>query len=448
METTPASPPTVQVAPEPRPAPTLAPSLPTERISALDTVRGVALLGILLVNMRFFAQPIGMMEQVLPPAESSTLDALAHWFIKIFAEGKFYPLYSMLFGMGLVLMHERIKARGGSFAAVYPRRLAALLLIGLVHAFLLWYGDILIIYSVAGLILFAFAGARARTLLITGVALVGLAAFIAVAVMGPLTVLAHNQADVASVPILTEGTPLRRLFEGFGGEQPIQTLGDPRWMAYETEAYRDGPFVQAAGFRLLTWFSMVIGGFIFAGMAPHVVGMFFIGAGLMKLGIFKPHCAPLRMRFLLAGLVLGLPAVAAASLAPLIVPEPWGGVLILPTSFLFGPLISLAYLALVTRLVGSGRGGAVFTAVGNAGRMGLTCYLLETVLATSIMYWWGLGLFGAVTPAGELGLAVLIYAAVVLFANVWLRFAQFGPVEWLWRSITYWRVPRLRRVSG
>jgi uncharacterized protein len=456
METSPATPP----APTPQTRqserlsdlPELAPVAESDRIHALDVVRGVALLGILLVNMRFFAHPIGVYEQRSPAADAAALDALAHWLLKIFCEGKFYPLYSMLFGMGLVLMRSRALERGARFGPLYVRRLGALFLIGAVHAFLLWYGDILIIYSVAGLVLLCFAAARARTLLITGVAMVGAAVFIgmaatAVDVLSQELISPGGMQDV-SPPILTEGTPLERLVDGLSDrEQGIADPSDPRWLAYETEAYREGPFLQALGFRAVVYMGSLITMHILGGMGLHVLGMFFIGAGLMKLDVFAPEQRPLLRRLLAIGLGV-LPIVALITFAPHFATSPWWDVLLMPGFYLAGPLVSLGYLAAIALVVASGRAHALTRMVACAGRVGLTGYLMETVLATFVMYWWGLGLFGTVSPAEEVGLALVIYAIVVAFANVWLRFARFGPMEWAWRSATYLRVPRLLRTAG
>ena len=180
--------------------PRLDPTSERDRIGALDAVRGFALLGILFVNMRFFAMPVGFYEQWAPAENATTLDALAHWFIKIFCESKFYPLYSMLFGMGLVLQRASVLERGRAFTPLYLRRLSVLFLIGLVHAFCLWYGDILLIYSVAGLILLGFAGATARRLKTVGVGLIGLT-----------TVGVATLTLAASAMVLFDGVVLRDL---------------------------------------------------------------------------------------------------------------------------------------------------------------------------------------------------------------------------------------------
>jgi len=436
---------------EPRETPsTVSPSGPVKernRIGALDVVRGFALLGILFVNMRFFAMPLGLYEQWLPAEDATTLDVLAHWFIKIFCESKFYPLYAMLFGMGLVLQRTSALKRGRAFVPLYLRRLAVLFAIGLVHAILLWYGDILVVYSVAGLTLLCFARATARSLITVGVVLIGLTTVVIalVALVIPPTV----PADAASVPILTEGTPLARLFETFQDtEHPFTGPADPRWMAYETEAYREGPFVQALGFRAMSYVGSIVTVYILGGVGLHVLGMFSLGAGLMKVGIFDPDKRALRRRLALAGLLVGLPLVVVGAFLPLAVAGAGGEVPRDVLQCVGGSLMSLGYLAGVILLVQGGRFVRLTRTVASAGRMGLTGYLSETLLVTGLMYWWGFGLFGTISPAGEVGLTLVAYAAVVLISTLWLRVALFGPLEWAWRWLTYLRRPPLLRGGG
>ena len=153
--------------------PVLAPTQQVERIQIVDILRGFALFGILLVNMALFSRPF---QSILFPADPSMpwYDRAAEWLIHTLAEGKFYAMFSLLFGLGMVLLMERIQARGGRFVPLYVRRLLALLLIGLVHAFLIWPGDILILYALVGFPLILFRKARPRTLLIWAVILIAI----------------------------------------------------------------------------------------------------------------------------------------------------------------------------------------------------------------------------------------------------------------------------------
>jgi uncharacterized protein len=130
-----------------------------ERIQLIDILRGFALLGILLVNMHLFSHPVYAI-LLAPVTAPPLLDRIAEWFIRFAAEGKFYSLFSLLFGLGLTIQMSRAQARGSRFVPTYVRRLFFLLLIGMVHAFLIWTGDILILYALLGVLLILFRNAR------------------------------------------------------------------------------------------------------------------------------------------------------------------------------------------------------------------------------------------------------------------------------------------------
>ncbi|MEX2219113.1 MAG: hypothetical protein WD749_10180, partial [Phycisphaerales bacterium] len=147
----------------------LAPVAEGERIGAIDTTRGFALLGILVVNMQYFGEPFGTAIDHVPPRGGTTLDVGAFYIEKVLCEGKFYPLFSLLFGVGLAVQWSRAAARGRGFLAPGFRRLGALAVMGMAHGLLLWYGDILFVYATAGVWLLLMVWARARTLVLTAV---------------------------------------------------------------------------------------------------------------------------------------------------------------------------------------------------------------------------------------------------------------------------------------
>ncbi len=140
----------------------------SERIQIVDILRGFALFGILLVNMELFSHPI---QSFVLPADPNMpwYDQVAQWLVRFLAEGKFYALFSFLFGLGLTLQMGRVEARGGRFAPLYARRLLVLLVIGVIHAFFIWIGDILMLYALLGFVLLLFRKAKPRTLLIWAV---------------------------------------------------------------------------------------------------------------------------------------------------------------------------------------------------------------------------------------------------------------------------------------
>lgn len=451
-------------APGPADPAAAAPLAPSARLWAIDAARGLALLGILLVNIQSFAEPFGRFMATAPESDDLPT-AVAFYFVKIFCEGKFYPLFSLLFGIGLILQMNSVARSGGrSFAPLYLRRLLVLMLLGLTHALLLWYGDILFIYAFAGLFLMFARKLSGKVLLgigvglVLGAAVLGSAVGALMALGGPPPASApasapaevSNAAPASDPPAESASTPpalspAARLGEGFRTGKLQGPPDQPLWMSLETEAYRDGPWLDAFVFRAMTWGFFIIFGLL--GFGWHVIGMFFIGAGLMKLGLFAPEHRRVRARLALIGLVVGVPAAIASSLLATTPPAPlrtFGASFLL---FAGGPLVSLMYLCGISLLVDSGALTAVTRTLAAVGRMALTNYLSHTLICTFVFYHWGLAQFGLWTRTERLGLVFTIFLAQCIISPLWLSTFRFGPMEWLWRSLTYLRPqPMLRRT--
>lgn len=221
----------------------------------------------------------------------------------------------------------------------------------------------------------------------------------------------------------------------------VRSPNHPLWMETETEAFRNGPYLQAILFRLLTYTSFIV--FMLFGFWWHVLAMFFLGAALMKLRIFDPDRLGWHRWFVFLGTCVGLPIVVLETVLPTITDAAWAHVAMGPMGMLGGPLMSLGYLGAVTLLVASGRWRGITDALAAAGRMALTLYLCESVIATFIMYHWGLGQFGLIARPARMLLVLGVYLGLVLAANLWLRAFRMGPMEWVWRTATYLRLPRL-----
>lgn len=463
------------------------------RLVAMDVARGIALLGIFFVNIQLFAMPFGTYMQRGPESDD-VLTTLCYYFVKIFCEAKFYTLFSTLFGMGLVLQMHSITSRGGSFYAVYARRLLWLLAMGLLHALLLWYGDILFVYGLCGIVLLLCARASARVLLSVGAGLVLFGA-VALAFLMALDQFGQSvqqtpvaaevmRADAAPADAQTEASPpspnedessaghdgrgeaeadaappvatndkdkprspIMRLFRGFEdgtGRQP----NSPTWMDAETEAYRDGPYLQAFLFRAMSWGMMFIS-FLF-GFGWHVLGMFFIGAGLLKAGLLSPTGAAWQARLALLGALVGIPIATASALLSSTPEATWWGMgLTALLLMISGPLVALMYLCAVAIIVRKGLLAPVTRVLANVGRLALTNYIMQTLVATFIFYHWGLAQFGSWSRPERCALVLAVFAAQCFISPLWLSVFRFGPLEWLWRSVTYLRPqPMLRTAAG
>ncbi len=431
-----------------------------QRIASLDVLRGLAIFGIFMVNMQFFAMPLGELFAPAITPGTPLRDALPWAFTKAFFEYKFISLFSLLFGAGLAVQLARCRERGEPFVPLYARRLAVLAIIGLFHGFFLWYGDILFLYACVGALLMPLRGLRPKVLLIiAGSILGGLAALqllLAAAIFAwttwtgsPLAGPAEEAEAPAQAEVWSESHPEaaeRYPWLAVMLDTQLNIAGD-EWRAAETAAYRDGPWSDALGFRAMSWVLLVaLSPF---GYGWHVIAMFLVGAALMKLEFFSPSRIAAQRRMCVLGLSIGLPIeIGNAALA-------WAGSL--RHSFalvgLGTGLHELGSVALCLGLVGgvcllveAGAFALATRALASVGRLALSNYLLSTVVTTFLMYWWGLGWFGGVPRLEQIGLVAAIYAGQVILSIAWLKVFTIGPVEWLWRTLTYLKVqPVLRR---
>lgn len=420
-----------------------------ERLIELDVARGFALLGIVLVNVDFFAVPFGAL-QLGGPFERGTLPLAAWVAVSIFCTGKFYSLFALLFGMGAVLQQSSVEGRGGSYTAIGFRRMVGLALIGLLHAFALWYGDILFMYGTAGLVLVFTVRWRPRSLWIAG-ALVTVAALLLVAgvsvlvpagAVGDPIVLLEESRSEAMVSAVAQN-PFRTAIE-----QLPDLEGDfssPLFLAAEAQATRSGPLLDALGFRGVSWLLMVLTGI--AGGWWIVLGLFFFGAGLMRWGLFEPERETWFTRFLVLAMAVGLPLSAGSvlmqrSASPAL--QSLG--MVLPV--LVGPIMALGYLSAWVIVVRAGWLRPLTRALAATGRLALTNYLTQSVVLGAVFYHWGLGRFGSMPGHQRVLLALSIFLVQLVVSSWWVRRFHFGPIEWLWRWVTYGRRPILRRKAA
>ncbi|QOG00463.1 DUF418 domain-containing protein [Stenotrophomonas sp. CW117] len=391
---------------------------PDERIATLDVLRGLALLGILLMNMEAFVGPLDLSTSGIDPHWQG-VDRWADAFVYIFVQGKFFTLFSLLFGAGFAVMAQRAEVAGRDFTRFYLRRSLGLLGIGLVHALLLWSGDILVVYALLSFLLLAFREAPRAWLPVMGV-LAYLAAIGLMLLLGALMLLVPDEVTAA------QATHAQAAIEA------------------QRQAYGHGTYGQAVLQRLRD-FGASLGALLVVG--PQVLGMFLIGSWFARSGaIAHPGAHQRLFTWLRRGaLPLGLALMLVCTwyqpwLAPgrfdLRSAAVYGG------SALAGLLMCLGYLAWGVRWSHALRWLAP------AGRMALSNYLGQSLVCTLLFYGYGLGWFEQMGRAWQLLFAVALFAAQVALSRAWLRHFRFGPMEWLWRAITYWRWPPLRRDAA
>lgn len=412
----------------PAPGAPMAPVAPHERIAAMDVLRGFALLGILLMNIEGMAGPLMGSVTGIDPALSGA-DRIADALVYVFVQGKFYPLFSMLFGMGFAVMLQRAEARERPFFAVYLRRVLALLAIGLAHALLLWSGDVLVTYAlVAFALLLFFRRTPASRLPKWGTAILLL--FPAFMLFGGL-VGSIDAANPGAVP-------------GFAASMAAQEQGMAALVEAQRQAYGSGSFAEATAQRVAD-LGVMLGFLPFFG--TQVLGLFLIGAWFVRSGaIAHPaaHAGVFRaLRF--GALPVGLAMVLASVWR---VPAMDFGRMDLEVAsaqglfMLGGVLMSLGYLGWIVHGVGAGR--AWLAALAPAGRMALTNYLAQSAVMTTLFFGYGLGYFEQLPRAWQPAVVLAFFLLQVAWSRAWLARFRMGPVEWLWRSATYGRLPPMR----
>lgn len=387
-----------------------------ERIELLDVLRGLAICGILIGNMQWFSG-YGMMPPAL--AEQGPLsDQIAHFLVHFFVEGKFYSIFSFLFGFGFALQIERAEARGDIKASLFKRRLFWLLVIGLLHAYLLWAGDILSVYALMGFVLILFRKKTDAALLKWAFALM-------------------------VIPILTY-ILLYILFVAFAPPDVAAAVE-----AGQAEFWREGinKVQQSSYLQIITDFNLnyIVGryaGLIFEMRLPKILAMFLLGFYAYRRGIFQNLSgnAPFIRQVLIYGIILGIAGNAAMSALAgkeaLLPPTPAGvgGVI----AYAFGvPALALGIIALVATLWQKAGWQRLLVFLAPVGRMALTNYLLQTVICVSIFYGYGFGLFGNVGATTATLIALAIFLFQIVMSGLWLKYFAYGPVEWIWRQLTY-----------
>ncbi|GAC1447864.1 MAG: DUF418 domain-containing protein [Isosphaeraceae bacterium] len=412
-----------------------------ERVESIDVLRGFALLGILLMNIVGFAWPFVVYENPLLAGVVSRAD-LVEWFVAhLFFDLKMMSIFSMLFGAGVVLMTDRAEARGVSALGIYYRRIFWLLVIGLLHAYLLWEGDILVPYALCGLVLYPFRRLSARTLFITGcvVALISL----------PLTVgwgysmaRARDNAALAEQETLAGKTvdPSLRDAKKTWEEMRSNFLPSPSEIAEDIQEHRGG-YVSLLRHRAPTVYMLETLVFI-TFFAWRAGGMMLVGMALMKWRVFEARCSPgFYARLMWVGYGVGLPIIALGAFDQY--RHDFDSVHNFQRGSVFNYLgsipVALGHVGLVMWIYQSGRLAPLTRRLAAVGRTALSNYLFQTILCTTLFNGYGFNLFARI-PRAELPLIVLaIWVLQLWLSPLWLKHFRFGPAEWVWRSLTYAR---------
>ena len=386
-----------------------------ERSTLLDALRGYALFGILIANMVWFIG-FGFLEDAQRDAlPLSRFDDLSEFLIEWLVWGKFYSIFSLLFGIGFAIQLGRLEQRGEGVPR-YLRRLFYLFLIGLAHLLLLWHSDIVALYALMGAVLLLFRHASDRNLIRWAAALwlipIAWSAAIHFAGMRPAApIFEHAIAILQSMNIDIMA--------------PLQHYGSGD-IALHLRAHQGEIFIRIADL-------------VYEMRFTKVLGMFLIGLWVGRRAVYArlDQYAPLLRRMAKVGLGLGLPLSLAKAVLTMTAGD--DRTLRFATEFFYvlgTPTLALGYAAGFALLWAKGQRGLLEWAA-PAGRMALTNYLMQTILQSAIFYGWGLGMIGKLGLVFVFPLSIALFALQVVYSRWWLARFRFGPVEWMWRSLTY-----------
>ncbi|MBK8727428.1 MAG: DUF418 domain-containing protein [Holophagaceae bacterium] len=393
--------------PAPDSTPTFQPVAPAARLLQLDVLRGLALLGVLLVNLDVFNGAMWARDAKLPVALGWG-GAVAEAVVRIFLEGKAAALLGLLFGAGLAIQLEGADRKGRGYTAFALRRVGALALFGLAHSLLLWNVDILLDYALISLMVLPFLRLRPGRILWAIPVLLAVSLAIALPFLPLLKSLEQDAVG----------------FYNLG----LAHYGAGTWL--EALKYRSWEFLHVLGPQRLT------------SRLPALLPFFILGVYFWKKGFLSEperHRATLRALFL-ACFVLGLLAnlLPQATLHATVagIPQPFRALIKL-TAFFARPALTVGYAAGILLLLQGATGRRILGVFAPLGRMALTQYLLQSVVCTWVFNGYGLGLYGKVSVSACLAGGLVFFALQVWSSRLWLARFPVGPAEWLWRRLSY-----------
>ena len=428
----------------------------SERIFIIDAIRGVALLGILMMNIPYFGMPHQVSENLLVRNELSGPNLWTWWVVNGLFEGTMRGLFSLLFGAGTLLLLDRLQKTGtGLFPAdIYYRRLLWLLLFGVINAFvLLWPGDILYSYALCGLALLPF-----RKMSVKGLLLIALVLLLIGTYKENRQLYDQKQTKLKGEIAQQLAKKKVKLTEEQQGDlktwQGFQDRAKPENQRKEAEKLAKK--VQGNYLQVYSAFEPI--SIKFESFMMHqsfvwdILMLLFLGMALYKMGFLTNQRPAWQYALLLVvGYGIALPL------------NYWKMNFMVETRFDFIKRLTdwpfefyqirrlfhtLGHLGLLMLAYRSGFFNGLFRAMARVGQMAFSNYLMQSIIGTWIFYGYGFGLFNKLQRYELYYVVGAVWVFQIIFSNLWLRYFRFGPFEWLWRSLTYWKSQPLRRTAA
>ncbi len=381
------------------------PTTSKQRIDTLDILRGISLLGILLVNMFAFSTPLPHID--LKSWFTIPADKQYHHWLDIFVQGSFYPLFSMLFGYGLAMQYSKAKQLGNSFYKLSSKRLIVLFIIGMLHAFFIWWGDILMTYAFCGFVLITLIRLRPGFLLAIG----------CIFYMG----INGLMALLSGFASLVDGgnTDPDQFVDIQSVEGAIKAYGGGSWTDAFMQRLADLSIQFSPSMWIMALFTIL----------PYML----IGAAASKWQLVEKAKSKWLLWSILA--VIMVPIGVYLKSLPYIMNRNF--FLDYIQTYFGGPVLTVGYASIIVLICCIPYATKVLSPVAKTGRMSLTIYLMQSIIGTLIFYRFGLGLYGKIGVDTATLLAVGIYMVQLVFATIWFMFFNQGPIEAVWKRITY-----------
>ncbi|WP_413662073.1 DUF418 domain-containing protein [Microbulbifer sp. CNSA002] len=405
-----------------------------DRISQLDLLRGFALLGLPLMNMINFSMPMAAYLNPKAYLPNGPLNDFLFSFFHLFADQKFMGLFAMLFGAGIILLAEKREQQNKSAAKIHYSRNFWLLLIGLCHGIFIWEGDILMIYAFIAMFVYLLRKLRGSWLIALGVITLALSAYssyLTGAFIEPLT----GEARYATAAIFAP---------------------DTTQIQQDIEIYRGG-FWDLVGSRLVAGNlasspeSAIVISYFSLSIILKAAAMMLLGMGLFKLDILRGQASSSAYKKLaITGLAIGVTLTGIGLIWNY--SHDWS----MDDYFTYGAIFnlvgstftSIGYIGLICLWFKLGKHLWIKGKIQSVGRMAFTNYLAQSFICIYIFYGFGLGLYGELTRIEVLGVCVLLGLFQLAYSDLWLKAFRMGPLEWFWRTLTYFRFAPLIKERG
>jgi uncharacterized protein len=401
----------------------LHPVLERNRIASLDVLRGVAVLGILIMNIQAFAMP---KSAYLNPTSFGKLEGndFFIWLLShVFADQKFMTIFSMLFGASIIMLSQKAKRHQRRSTKLQYRRFLYLGILGLIHAYLIWSGDILFLYAITGALIYLFRSKKSHSQMRAGIVFLIIGSSISI-------------LSGFSTPFWEEPEYNNTITEVW--------MPTPEAQSNEIDQYK-GSLSQQMAQRKTAALEFQTTVFAFESFW-RIAGCMLIGMALFKRKVFigrKNSTHYLKM--IGYGIGIGLPLVIVGTILDF--NYDWDFRL---SFFFFSQLnywgsifMAIGYIGLIVLMCKPGTTSFIAKSMTHVGRMALSNYLMQSLICSFIFYGIGLGYFGSLDRPAQALLVLLIWIFQILFSNTWLRFFRYGPFEWLWRSLSYGKKQRM-----